>query len=150
MKALGAMMLVVSKMKSHMMLKWNKLLHWCQFQLIANRLSITTVQVGCKTLLISVNFHITDFFDILVIVNALTDYAWWNGRDGTPNYYWNGSKSSNSRGCACYETDSCKDIGHDHRTRFSKVQIVAHIVTVTYLWRLCNLVTEESANLKKR
>lgn len=51
-------------------------------------------------------------------MNALTDYAWWNGRDGTPNYYWNGSKSSNSRGCACYETDSCEDIGHDHRSEF--------------------------------
>ena len=44
MKALVVMMLVVSKMKSHMMLKWNKLLHWCQFQLIVNRLSITTAQ----------------------------------------------------------------------------------------------------------
>lgn len=61
-------------------------------------------------------------FDNLSKVNALTDYAWWNGRDGTPNYYWNGSKSPNSRGCACYETDSCEDIGHEHRSGLSKVQ----------------------------
>ena len=59
-----------------------------------------------------------NIFDNLFKVNALTDYAWWNGRDGTPNYYWNGSKTPNSKGCACYETDSCEDIGHDHRTGF--------------------------------
>ena len=116
-KALVVMMLVVSKMKSHMMLKWNKLLHWCQFQLIVNRLSITTAQDCFKIFFeYSNNWNV---FDNIFKVNALTDYAWWNGRDGTPNYYWNGSKTPNSKGCACYETDSCEDIGHDHRTGFS-------------------------------
>ena len=80
-------------------------------------------------------------------MNALTDYAWWNGRDGTPNYYWNGAKTPNSKGCACYETDSCEDIGHDHRSRISEVRFVTNFVTVTYSIFLCNLVIEESATV---
>jgi len=40
--------------------------------------------------------------------NAITDFAWWLGRDGHVNKYWHGTgKTIDYEGCQCFETDSC-------------------------------------------
>ena len=39
--------------------------------------------------------------------NALTNFAWWNDRNGNEIKYWNGDYDLTKEGCACSEDDSC-------------------------------------------
>lgn len=42
--------------------------------------------------------------------NALTTYAFWHDRHGREIAYWNGDKTINETGCACYETNECENM----------------------------------------
>jgi len=48
--------------------------------------------------------------------NAITDFAWWTGRNGEKVSYWNGDKAASEQGCACWDTDDC-DSTHGHVTK---------------------------------
>ena len=40
-------------------------------------------------------------------MNALTNYAWWNDRNGNQIKYWDGDYDLNKEGCACSKDNSC-------------------------------------------
>ena len=40
-------------------------------------------------------------------MNALTNYAWWNDRNGNQIKYWDGDYDLNKEGCACSKDKSC-------------------------------------------
>ena len=39
--------------------------------------------------------------------NALTNYAWWNDRNGNKIEYWYGDYDLTKKGCPCSEDKSC-------------------------------------------
>ena len=48
--------------------------------------------------------------------NALTSYSWWVDRNGNKVTYWNGSKSTSSKGCRCGDLGICETDHVDNRS----------------------------------
>ena len=68
----------------------------------------------------SISKNCSQSIDFTCNFNGISNYSWWNDRNGKKIEYWHGALNEKAKGCQCAQTASCERLNKQNKTKSRK------------------------------